>query len=385
MAEDDVDCWLLTGSTGLVGRFVLAELLRTGASVATLVRPNAFGSATQRIEEAIAPFEQDQQLGRPRVIAFDMGRDGLGISTEDCQWLRGQRLAVIHSAASIRFEAESKDGEPYRSNVGGTNHLLNFLRGMMIQSFHYVSTAYVSSFIAMRKPGLKCLEDPIDPTTVGRNDYETSKIVAENMVLDCPWIGSRTILRPSIIVGDSRTGYTSTYHGFYAPLKICHHMAMVLGFKPDTGNWFIEQLGLDQADSKNLVPVDWVAKAITTIAITQPFHDAIYHLTNPTPLRCIEIQQAIQRSLEKRLDRAVGQSLKGAEGQSRQQQPISPESFRDQLRVYESYFNNDPDFDCEHTQAVLPDFPCPLVNGALLEKLADFAIDANFGWPRSPR
>ena len=34
-----------------------------------------------------------------------------------------------------------------------------------------------------------------------------------------------TIYRPSIIVGDSQTGYTTTYHGFYAPLKLAHTMA----------------------------------------------------------------------------------------------------------------------------------------------------------------
>jgi thioester reductase-like protein len=382
VAEDEVDCWLLTGSTGLVGRFVLAELLRAKANVATLVRPNAFGTAAQRVEEAITPFEHEQPFGRPRVISFDMGQEGLGISAADGAWLRGKRLAVIHSAASIRFEAETEDGEPYRSNVDGTKHLLSFLRSMSVQSFHYVSTAYVSSSIAARKPGLKCLEDPIDPTTIGRNDYETSKIVAENLVLDCPWIGSRTILRPSIIVGDSHTGYTSTYHGFYAPLKICYQMAEVLGFRPDTGNWFIEQLGLARDDAKNLVPVDWVAKAITTIAGTRPYHNAIYHLTNPVPIRCTEIQQAIQRSLEKRVDHKNGHSFSDTEGQAHQRQPLSPDSFREQLRVYESYFDNDPVFDCEHTQAVLPDNPCPVVDGQLLEKLASYAIDANFGWPR---
>ena len=60
------------------------------------------------------------------------------------------------------------------------------------------------------------------------NVYEKTKLQAELMVRAAGterWLDRATIYRPSIIVGDSQTGYTTTYHGFYAPLKLAHTMA----------------------------------------------------------------------------------------------------------------------------------------------------------------
>ncbi len=59
-----------------------------------------------------------------------------------------------------------------------------------------------------------------------------------------------------------------------------------------------------------------------------------------------------------------------------------PAAFREQLAVYESYFNCDPAFDCTNTVQALVDLPCPRVDVDLLVELARFAIKSNFGWPR---
>ncbi len=77
MKSVEVDCWLLTGGTGLVGRFVLAELLRAGKYVVALVRDRASADARLRIEEALAPMEADATLIRPRVVAFDLTQPAL--------------------------------------------------------------------------------------------------------------------------------------------------------------------------------------------------------------------------------------------------------------------------------------------------------------------
>ena len=44
------------------------------------------------------------------------------------------------------------------------------------------------------------------------------------MVRDCEFLDNVTVYRPGIIFGDSRTGYTSTFHGFYVPLKLVSSM-----------------------------------------------------------------------------------------------------------------------------------------------------------------
>ena len=145
LSKSKVDVWLLTGATGLVGRFMLAELLRAGQHTAVIVREKTTASLGARIEEALAVFEENSQFGRPRLLAGDLTQPGLGLSERDREWLKQKRLGVIHCAASIRFNAESADGEPFLSNVAGTKHLLDVLESCNVESFLYVSTAYVTS------------------------------------------------------------------------------------------------------------------------------------------------------------------------------------------------------------------------------------------------
>ncbi len=367
-----VDVWLLTGATGLVGRFILAELLRAGQQVAVIVREKTASPIAARIEESLAVLEENSQFARPKLLSGDLTAGGLGLSGVDREWLQGKRLGVIHCAASIRFNADTPEGEPYLSNVTGTKHLLAALSSCDIKSFLYVSTAYVTSRASV--DGREIFSGPRPEAFIvhgakGGNDYESSKIVAERMIADCDWIGVKTICRPSIVVGDSVTGYSSTFHGFYAPLKIGLEFVKRFGFSEEAGAWFRSQLGLNESDQKNFVPVDWVAKCIARIALNPVLQGSVYHLTNPVPTTCVDVQLAIQRSLAK-FAAGIGPSA------------VPTGEFREQLGVYESYFNNDPLFDCRNTQTAFADFPCPRVDVELLKKLGDYAIQVNFGWPK---
>ena len=379
LKSGQIDCWLLTGATGLVGRFVLAELLRAGKLVAALVRDRAAAGARVRVEECLAPFETEVALLRPKTIAFDLTVPGLGVSDADRRWLSGKRLGVIHSAASIRFNANSAEDEPYLSNVVGTRNLLDFLHDFDVDCFHYVSTAYVSSrVVAGTESQLPRMEVEVPRGASGGNDYEASKIASERLISDCEWLKSKTFLRPSIIVGDSKSGYTSTFHGFYAPLQIGNQVVKLPGGSQLGGAWFRRQLGLKGSDTKNFVTVDWVARAIARVALDRSLHGGIYHLTNPRPVACIDVQTAIERSLEKQMQSQASISDEEAGVAAN----AIPANFREQMAVYESYFNNDPAFDSSRTQAALADLPCPRVDVELLTRLAKFALQANFGWPK---
>ncbi len=379
--------YLLTGATGLVGRFVLAQLLRCGVDIAVLVREHGSASGVERIEEALAPFESHANLGRPRIISGDLTCPGLGIGEADLTWLRQFEICVIHSAASIRFIAESLDGEPYRSNVRGTTNLLAVLQTQNVSSFHYISTAYVScrkhlpAPLGHKQPPL--VESQLGTEIRGGNDYECSKITAEQLLYDCEWVGTKTIFRPSIIVGSSSDGYTSSFHGFYAPLQIGYQLIESFGFDGEVGAWFRNELGLKESDSKNFVPVDWVAEAIVKIVLQERLHGQIYHLTNPQPVSCAEIQKAIINSLKANCDPA-NSSTRLSSGELPTQSTKVLQQFSERMSAYRSYFSDDPQFDCSNTQQALPDLPCPRVGSALLEKLADYSLEANFGWPRKP-
>jgi hypothetical protein len=179
------------------------------------------------------------------------------------------------------------------------------------------------------------------------------------------------------VVGDSQSGYTSTFHGFYAPLQIASHFANETGLSGRSADAFRERLGLTMRDTKNLVPVDWVAAAVLDLMENRSAHGEIFHLTHPQPASLLDIQAAIVDALE---EHTRGDHIRAA-GSS---EPLEPELFRKQMTVYESYFQNDPRFDRTNAAAFLGHLPCPTMDYARLRRLADFALKSNFGWPRPP-
>lgn len=393
---------LLTGATGLVGRYILAGLLRCGIQVGVLCRGDSRGSARQRVEQVLGAFESEVLLPRPRVLEGDLSRENLGLNSVDAAWLKTRTLVVLHCAASIKFKLDQRSGEPYTTNVAGTQRLLDMCRGLNVSAIHHVSTAYVAQRRPGSHPNSSSSVDAVsiadarafevvagDPDAAG-NDYERSKIEAERLVRECSWIEQVTIHRPSIVVGDSTTGFTSTFHGFYAPLQIGAQLAQSLGFSQEAGDLLRQQLGMSTGDAKNLVPVDWVGKAIARIVsrdVREPSvapKQRILHWTNPHPTSCQTIQRAIVDAIEHQYgDRQSKVVSAAADARMAAEAASGPELFRSQMDVYESYFSDDPKFDASNSMAELPDFPCPAVDERLLRKLADFAIAANFGWPRS--
>ncbi len=347
-----------------------------------LVRPTPRATAAQRIEESLRHFESSVLLPRPKTISSDLNAPRLGLSAPDAAYLARRPIRVIHCAASIRFVEDQESGEPYRTNVEGTSALLELCRELRVEEFHYVSTAYVGS----RSGKAVVPENWVDAESEGGNDYERSKILAERLVRDCTWLPSRTIHRPSIVVGDSRTNYTSTFHGFYAPLQIGAAYAKEFGFSSQAGDWFRQQLGVLQSDSKNMVAVDWVADAIVAIALQSPIQaERILHWTNPRPVACHVMQAAIVDAIEQR----YGAASSGAAGSvERMSALVSADHFRTQMGVYESYFGNDPELDATEANAALrrancASVSCPPIDYQRLRQLADFAIENNFGWPKA--
>ena len=269
----------LTGSTGLLGRYVVRDLLLAGFPVCVLVRGSRRESAADRVETIMQRWERllGRRLPRPVVASGHLNDPQLGLSNDDAQWVKNNCRRVVHCAASLKFVPE-ENGEPSRTNIDGTKNLLNFCQWAGIKELHHVSSAYVAGL----------LNDSVLPTDLNvaeswtNNAYLGSKSVAEEMVRDNKFAESLTIYRPSMIVGDSETGYTNTYHGFYTPLQFGHVMAPKF---PAVGTIdrlnFLDLLGLSGQEHKNLVPVDWVSAAMVEIIRTPRLHGASYHLTHP--------------------------------------------------------------------------------------------------------
>ena len=136
---------LLTGSTGLLGTYLLHNNLCAGRRIAVLVRSSIMERAQQRIENVLVQWEQEfgYALPRPPVLEADLCKPDLGLDQGDLNWIAKNCVSVIHNAASLSFEANERTGEPYRSNVDGTRNVLELCQKTGVRQFHHVSTAYV--------------------------------------------------------------------------------------------------------------------------------------------------------------------------------------------------------------------------------------------------
>ena len=126
---------LLTGATGLLGRYLLRDLLLADVPVAAVVRGSRRQSAEDRVEALMATWDDmlGRSLPRPHVLTGDICEPNLGLDDAGLRWVDENCDAVLHNAASLTFVATSEDGEPYRSNVRGTQNVLELCRATNIQ------------------------------------------------------------------------------------------------------------------------------------------------------------------------------------------------------------------------------------------------------------
>lgn len=378
----------LTGATGLLGTYLLRDLSRAGAKLAVLARPTRFASARHRIETLLAHWERQVGHAIPRPVVWEgnLSRPDLGLGASGVRWVSRHCDAFMHNAASLTFHAENDDpeSEPWRSNIGGTTHALEFCRSTGIRQFHHVSTAYVCGLRTDRVQ-----ECELDVGQTHGNDYESSKCQAEKLVRAAEFLDEATFYRPGIIVGDSRNGFTTTYHGFYVPMKLLsttlsqaagvatsrEELAAAVEFG---GQRLRSMLNLTERDGKYFVPVDWVSAAMTGIYSNPRLHGQTYHLTPPKPVSILMVQKTIEQFMFENTE------LSSADAHSRFDWEQFEKYFVDGMNVYRSYWRNDPVFDSSNTHRALPELACPELDEASIRRLCRFAIDKNFGWPKPP-
>ncbi len=244
---------LLTGATGFLGGEVLARLLERGdGPVYALVRASDDGEAQVRLEGIVEALLGDAaaSAGKAIAIAGDVTRPGVGIRPGDRDRLAERVDRIIHCAASVSFTLGL--GESREINVEGTRRLLDLgercARRGGLDSFVHVSTAYVAG----GHDGTFG-ENDLDVGQSFRNPYERSKFEAELVVRERADRVPVQVVRPSIVVGDSRSGWTPAFNVLYTPLR-----AFSRGAYP--------MLPARRSSPVDVVPVDYVADAILALA-----------------------------------------------------------------------------------------------------------------------
>jgi thioester reductase-like protein len=241
----------MTGATGFLGMEVLARLLEKGdRQVHALVRASDQAAAQERIEGVLGALWRDPAPHRDRVRAVpgDVTQDGLGLAAAERAALAEDVGAVLHCAASIAFDLPLDEARAI--NVEGTREVVGFAREGKafgrLERFLHVSTAYVAG----RHRGTFG-EDDLALGQDFRNTYEQTKWEAEHVVRAATDLAP-AIARPSIVMGESDTGWTPAFNVLYWPLR-----AFSRGL-------FDAVPALPRA-RVDVVPVDYVADALVRL------------------------------------------------------------------------------------------------------------------------
>ena len=362
---------LLTGATGLVGQYLVRDLLRAGIKLVVVIRGQAGVSGRQRLAKILSNWDRDggEPLGRPVCLEGDLTRDGLGLDDEAIRWISQNCGTVLHNAASLSFVGADRAKEPWLSNFTGTRNVLDLCQRTGIADYHHVSTAYVCG-----KRSGRVFEEDLDCGQQFRNDYEQSKFEAEKLVRSADFLEAPTIYRPAIIVGDSRTGFTSTYHGLYSYLQFVCLLREYMHPRPDGVFHVPVRINLTGNEPRNLVPVDWVSEVIARILQDPELHGRTYHLA---PQRCAtarEIQDTVAAYFK-----YTGPYFAGPEALNKGDLNAQEKMFYTYVARYQPYWAEEPRFDCTNTVAAVPDLPCPPIDAACISRLLDYAIRDKWG------
>jgi thioester reductase-like protein len=210
---------LVTGATGFLGMELMARLLEDGdRRVWALVRAPDEAGAAARLHAILSSLVPDPGACAERVVpvAGDLMLPGLGLDPRRRDELAENVGEVIHSAASVSFSLPLAEARAV--NVEGTRRMLELgqyiheRRGL--QRFAHVSTAYVAG---THRGSFG--EEDFERGQSFNNTYERSKWEAERLVRDHRERLPVQIFRPSIVVGDERSGWTSSFNVIYAPLR----------------------------------------------------------------------------------------------------------------------------------------------------------------------
>ncbi|HZU82958.1 MAG TPA: SDR family oxidoreductase [Polyangiaceae bacterium] len=256
---------LLTGATGLLGAQIMRRILLDcpRSRLSLLVRPKPGAAADDRAREllgrALGHDESERLRDRVDVVAGDISLAGMGLSAQDARSLESRVDHVIHCAATIRFDLPL--GVARRHNTYGTRNVLDFCERLPRSSrLDYIGTAYVAG----RRSGV-VREDELDVGQRFWNSYEQTKMEAEALVRRFAERRPAAIYRPSIIVGDSRTGETATFQGLYQLVSL-YMRRLVLA------------IPADPSTHPDLVPVDYVVDALFALMNTRRSIGRCFHL-----------------------------------------------------------------------------------------------------------
>jgi len=260
----------LTGSTGYLGSYLVAGLLTEHRDTLNLlVRAKTEQEAHERLWTSLQlhfAFPEFLEFLNTRVRIFrgDLTSDLFGLSDDEYHALVDSTDSLIHCAASLNRKSEK---QCLNVNLRGTLEVIQLARRAQnrhgLRRYSHVSTVAVAG---KRQNEIVTEDGAIDWSRSDYDPYARTKKFCEHMANQLLPDVPKTIFRPSIILGDSRRGDTSQFD----MVQAFHVLAQM------------PVLPLRPGDKIDIVPANYVGKAIVNIHQKDKPAHGVYHLSSGT-------------------------------------------------------------------------------------------------------
>jgi NAD(P)-dependent dehydrogenase (short-subunit alcohol dehydrogenase family) len=335
--------YFVTGATGFIGRNLVELLLEREGTIHVLVREGSRG----KLEELRGRWGAPEDRIVP--IVGDLSQRRLGVSAEDRARLESTIDHFFHLAAIYDMTADASS--QHAANLQGTRHAVELSDAIEACCFHYVSSIAAAGLY----PGVWREDMFEEAVKLDTNPYFRTKHEAEGVVRNesqRPW----RVYRPGIVVGDSQTGEIDKVDGPYYFFKLIRRIRNAVP------QWM--PMGGIEGREINIVPVDFVVKAMDYIAHQPDLDRRAFHLTDPNPLSVGEVIDTFAEAAHApkttvRLPPAATDALQPILGMVLNAAPFGNTTFEALLadfgipRSVLTYINWPTRFDSRQTQAAL--------------------------------
>ena len=271
----------LTGSTGVLGVFLLEEWLRaTPATVVCLVRAPDDATAQSRIIAHLQAYGLWNEIYADRLVAIagDISQPSFGWTKDIFRHWAEQVDLVCHSAGSISMSQPYARLKPV--NVNGVMEAMRMAATGHTKPFHFISS--IAVFYSDAHPASKVLyetDTPLYHPTI-KGDYGKSKWVADRLVATAQERGLPAVIyRPTRIMGHSQTGALNDTSEILPQLiRSC----LLMGYYPD---WDIEI---------TWIPVDYLSRSVIALSGKQEAWGKSLHFFNPAPIKWKKLMEHFQ-------------------------------------------------------------------------------------------
>jgi thioester reductase-like protein len=266
------DSTLVTGFPSYTAKRMVLKLLAADPKerVFVLVR-DKYATDGEEFAETL-PVAQRKRMS---VMVGDVSSMDLGLSGKEYRTLVAELTNIHHMAAHLHMGARREAIQ--QVNVGGTRGVLELaIECRRLRRFNFWSTSHVAG----DREGM-IMEDELACGQGFRNHYEHSKYAAEKIVRSMSRRVPSTVFRPSIIVGDSKTGEIDRFDGPY------HLMVLIVDSPLDL------PLPAGGSAPLHLVPVDYVVEAGYVLSRADEAISKTFHLVDPCPLSARSVYQLV--------------------------------------------------------------------------------------------